>query len=164
MRRLDVFRDGISSAIQRSGRFQVRRNETVRLSTDAIRLIKKAKGSYLGLSLPSSPDCPIHTSLDLLLIDEREQWAGGFVFTFKRARSPRANRRIERDIRAAELVLRAHVRSAGWKSIGTVTVGIIADEPTSDFADDLIVSAKELEDRLGVSITDTEEAIDIHVL
>lgn len=86
------------------------------------------------------------------------------MFTFKRARSPRANRRIERDIRAAELVLRAHVRSAGWKSIGTVTVGIIADEPTSDFADDLIVSAKELEDRLGVSITDTEEAIDIHVL
>jgi len=154
VRHLDVLRFRLANALQTSGRFEVRRNVVVRLSDDAIGLVRRSKGAYIGISLPRHSQSSVCTSLDLLVIDERENWAGGFVVSHECARSPRAMRRLERDIRAVELVLRAHVRNSGWKSVDTVTVGIIdGGHPSSD-ANDLVIFVNELEERLGVSLVD----------
>lgn len=151
-RRCDLLKDNLARAIRNSGRYKIRRNFPVPITAASLDLIRRSKGAYLGTSLPSDTNSFDKLTLDLLVIGEQDMWAGGFVVCCEGERSARAMRRLERTVRASELLLRSHLREAGWPLVDTVTVGIIYAESKIANANDIVISQQEIEDRLDIKL------------
>jgi hypothetical protein len=154
-RRNDVLRRGVLEALRRSGRYSVIANARVPVSETARATVRRAGGGYVAAALPleGSLDTVV---VDLVVVDERNGWAGAYAFCRRGAQSPLARRRIEEDLRAAELVLRAHLDQILPVPIKTVTVGIIDGSADPDQADDLTVAACEIADLFEIDFENPE--------
>jgi hypothetical protein len=86
----------------------------------------------------------------MVVMDERNSWAGGYAFCWGRSLSSRARRRIETELRVTELVLRAYLVRSAASNIATVTVGIVNGAADSDESDDLTVSLAEIADHFDI--------------
>jgi hypothetical protein len=130
--------------------YVVHRNVRVPLTLRAKQLIRKAKGAYLGTALPCNDAVVGHSTLDLLVIDRRNSWAGGYTVCWGESHSARARRRLARDLRAIELVLGAHVGCCTGQHVETVTVGLIDGAANSVDGDDLTIALTEIEDHFDL--------------
>jgi len=149
-RRNDLLRARLTDAL-RGSRYAVRRNVRVPLSAESRRWVRRAKGAYIGASLPCGDGTAESTVIDMIVIDERNGWAGGYGFCWGGSHSSRARRRIAGDLRAAELVLRAYLaRSSASKDIAAVTVGIIDGAANNSESDDLTISLDEIADHFDI--------------
>jgi hypothetical protein len=150
-RRNDLLRTRLTDALRGSGRYAVRRNVRVPLSAESRRWVRRAKGAYIGASLPCGDGAGESTRVDMLVIDERNGWAGGYTFCWGGSHSLRARRRIARDLRAVELVLRDYLsRSLAPIDVATVTVGIIDGAANNSESDDLTISLDEIPDHFDI--------------
>jgi hypothetical protein len=150
-RRNDLLRARLADALRGSGRYAVRWNVRVPMTAESRRWVRRAKGAYIGASLPCGDGTAECTVIDMVVIDERNGWAGGYAFCWGGSHSSRARRRIAGDLRAAELVLRAYLaRSSASKCIATVTVGIIDGAANNSESDDLTVSLDEIADHFDI--------------
>jgi hypothetical protein len=152
-RRNDLLRRGLVSALRSSGRYSVLTNASVPVSDIARAAVRRAGGGYLAASLPIDGRCDM-VVLDLLVVDERHRWAGAYAFCREGAPSALARSRIEDDLRAAELVLRAHLRQTLSAPIDVVTVGIIDETANPETCDDLTIAASEIASHFEVPFGD----------
>jgi hypothetical protein len=155
-RRNDLLRRGVIDALRNSGRYSVLTNASVPIPDSARAAVRRAGGSYLAASLPVDGRCDM-VVLDLLVVDERHRWAGAYAFCREGAPSALARSRIEDDLRAAELVLRAHLRKTLSLPIDVVTVGIIDETAEPDESDDLTIAACEIANHFEVALPDLED-------
>jgi hypothetical protein len=153
-RRNDVLRRGVLQALRGSGRYAVVANARVPISDAARAAVRRANGSYLSASLPV--DGARETVTVDLVVDEANGWAGAFAFCGHGAQSTLARRKIEDDLRAAELLLRAHLTASLAVPIETVTVGIIDGSADPEESDDITIAASEIADRFDISFPATE--------
>lgn len=150
-RRNDLLRLRLADALRGSGSYTVRRNVRVPLTAESRRCVRLARGAYIGASLPCGDRAAENTLIDMIVIDERNGWAGGYNFCWGGSHSSRARRRIAGELRAVELVLRAFLaRSAALKRIATVTVGIIDGAASSSETDDLTITLDEIADHFSI--------------
>lgn len=147
-RRNDLLRRGVLESLRRSGHYSVIANARIPVPESARAAVRRAGGGYVAASLPVEGCCETVT-FDLV-VDERNRWAGAFAFCRRGAQSPLARRRIEDDLRAAELVLRAHLVAALAVPIETVIVGIIDGSADPEQADDITIAACEIEGSFGI--------------
>ncbi|WP_334503190.1 hypothetical protein [Bradyrhizobium sp. AZCC 1678] len=121
------------------------------MTAESRRWVRWAKGAYIGTSLPCGDAAAESTLVDMVVIDERNGWAGGYAFCWGGSHSSRARRRIARDLLAVELVLRAYLaRSSASKDIAAVTVGIIDGAAHIAESDDLTLSLDEIADHFDI--------------
>ena len=154
-RRNDLLRRGVIDALRSSGRYSVLTNASVPIPESARAAVRRAGGGYLAASLPVEGPCDM-VVLDLLVVDENQHWAGAYAFCRQGAPSALARSRIEQDLRAAELVLRSHLRQTLSVPIDTVTVGIIDPSAEPEQADDLTIAACEIADHFDIPFEDAE--------
>jgi hypothetical protein len=155
-RRNDLLRRGVIAVLRSSGRYSVITSASVPVPDAARAAVRRASGGYLAASLPIEGRCDM-VVLDLLVVDENERWAGAYAFCRQGAPSALARSRIEDDLRAAELVLRAHLRQTLSAPIDVVTVGIIDGSAEPDEADDLTIAACEIAEHFEVAFPDPED-------
>ncbi|MFB9268028.1 hypothetical protein ACFFWD_33675 [Bradyrhizobium erythrophlei] len=150
-RRNDLLRAQLAQALRGSGRYAVRQNVRVPLTAESRRRVHRAKGAYIGGSLPCGDDAGESALVDMVVIDACNGWVGGYAFCWGGSHSARARRRIAGELRAVELVLRAHVaRSSASKDIATATVGIIDGAADNSESDDLTISLDEIADHFDI--------------
>jgi hypothetical protein len=149
-RRNDLLRARLADLLRGSGRYAVRRNVRVPLTAESRRWVRRAKGAYVGASLPCGDGTAESTVIDMVVIDERNGWAGGYAFCWGGSHSSRARRRIAGDLRAAELVLRAYLARSSASPIATATVGIIDGAANGSESDDLTIALNEIADHFDV--------------
>ena len=143
-RRADALRRCVLKALCGSGRYSVVANARIPISDAARAAVRRAGGGYFAASFPA--DGARETVTVDLVVDPTNRWAGAFAFCGCGAQSTLARRRIERDLRAAELVLRGHLDRILPVPIKTVTVGIIDLSADPADADDLTIAACEIAD------------------
>jgi len=153
-RRNDVLRRGVLDALRGSGRYSVVANARIPVSEAARAAVRRANGGYLAASLPA--DGAGETMTVDLVIDASNRWAGAFAFCGRGAQSTLARRRIADDLRAAELMLRAHLVASLAVPIETVTVGIIDGSADPEDSDDITIAASEIADRFEISFPGLE--------
>jgi hypothetical protein len=156
-RRNDLLRRGVIEALRGSGRYSVLTNASVPVPDMARAAVRRAGGGYLAASLPLDGRCDM-VVLDLLVVDERHRWAGAYAFCREGAPSALARSRIEEDLRAAELVLRAHLRQMLSAPIDVVTVGVIDGSADPEHANDLTIAACEIADHFEIPFEGAEDA------
>lgn len=150
-RRDDLLRTRLAGALRASGRYAVRRDVRVPLSAESRRWVRQANGAYLGVSLPCGDHAAERTLVDMVVIDQRNGWAGGYSFCWGGSQSSRARRRIARDLRAVELVLSDYLfRALAPVDVATVTVGIIDGAANNSDLDDLTISLNEIPDHFDI--------------
>lgn len=149
-RRNDLLRRGVLAALRRSGRYSVVTNMRVRVPEAAREAVRRGRRS---LAAEARSDTVV---IEMVVVDARHGWAGGYAFCSPGAQSPRTRRRIEEDLRAAELVLGAHVSRVLSRGIDTVTVGIIDGSADSEEGDDLTIAASEIAESFEVPFPDPE--------
>jgi hypothetical protein len=150
VRQNDLLKAQLTSALSKSGRYAVKRNVVVPLTSESRRLIRRLNGEYIGTSLSCGNPGTDDAVVDLVIIDEHNDWAGAYVFSWNGSHSARTRRKIERNLRSVELVLRSHLRQTHSPHIATVTVGIIDGGADSEGADDLTISLAEIADHFGI--------------
>lgn len=149
-RQNDLLRTGLAKVLRRSGRYLVVSNMPVPVTAQARRLVRRARGRYLGLSLTAGGEAPSDdVVVDMVVVDAVQGWAGAYAFRWKGAQSPLARRYAETDLRSVELVLKSYLRSCGHP-ISTVTVGIVDGGADPEQADDLTISLPEIEDHFDL--------------
>jgi hypothetical protein len=142
-RRNDLLRRGLIDALRSSGRYSVLTNASIPVPDAARDVVRRAGGGYVAASLPVEGHCDT-LLVDMIVVDERNGWAGAYAFCRPGAQSTLARSRIEDNLRAAELVLREHLRATLSVPIDTVTVGIIDASAEPEQADDLTIAACEI--------------------
>lgn len=151
-RQNDLLRARLADALRRSGRYLVVSNMRVALTAESRRLVRRASGGYLGVSLPHGGDLPSGGAVvDMVVIDESYAWAGAYAFCWRGAQSALVRRHVETALRRIELVLRSHLRSLGYP-VSTATVGIIDGGAEADQADDLTISLSEIGDHFDLPL------------
>jgi hypothetical protein len=153
-RRNDALRRGVLAALRESGRYSVVVNFRIPVPEAARAVVRRANGGYVAASL--APDGARETVTFDLVVDEANRWAGAFAFCRRGAPSPLARRRIEDDLRAAELVLRTYLVAVLAIPVETVTVGIIDGSADPEEADDITIAASEIADRFDISFPNPE--------
>ncbi|MDN4985566.1 hypothetical protein QY049_20605 [Bradyrhizobium sp. WYCCWR 13022] len=148
-RRNDLARRAVAAALQASGRYKVIANLRIPVTEQARHAVARARGGYVGLSLPVEGPCET-VVVDMVVLDERSSWAGAYAFCHQGAQSPMARRRVEEDLRAAELVLRAHLARLVHLDFRTVVVGIIDQSADPEQVDDLTIPASEISDHFEI--------------
>jgi hypothetical protein len=149
-RRNDLLRARLTDALCGS-RYAVRRNVRVPLSAESRRWVSRAKGAYIGASLPCGDGTAESTVIDMVVIDERNGWAGGYAFCWGGSHSSRGGGG-SREICArpnwccAPIWLGRRRR----KDIATVTVGIIDGAANSSESDDLTISLDEIANHFDI--------------
>jgi hypothetical protein len=138
--------------LRRCPRYSVRRNVAIPVSSEAQTLVRRTSGAYLGLSLPFDRSGE-YVNAELLLVDEANGWAGAYGFCWAGSRSPRARRRLARDMRELELVLKSYMNAGGPSRIETVTVGIIDGAANACETDDLTISIEEISGHFDLPFT-----------
>lgn len=133
-------------------RYSVRRNVNIPVSWEAQTLVRRTYGAYLGLSLPFDPSGK-YVNAELLLVHEANDWAGAYGFCWAGSRSPCGRRRLARDMRELELVLKSYMNGGGPSRIETVTVGIIDGAANACETDDLTISIEEISDHFDLPFT-----------
>jgi hypothetical protein len=156
-RRNDLLRRGLIAALRSSGRYSVLTNASVPIPGSARAAVRSARGSYLSASLPLDGRCDM-VVLDLVVVDRRNSWAGAYAFCRAGAPSALARSRIEDDLRAAELVLRTHLRQTLSVPIDVVTVGVIDGSAELEHDGDLTIAACEIAEHFEVALPDLEDA------
>jgi hypothetical protein len=146
------------SALRASGKYTIRCNVRVPLTTECRRWVHRAQGAYLGASLPCGDGTTEGTIVDMVVIDKCNSWAGGYAFCWGGSHSSRTRRRIAGELRAAELVLRAHFTRFLASNIATVTVGIIDGAADGSRSDDLTISLHEIADHFNICFLPTADA------
>lgn len=149
-RRNDLLRRGVLAALRRSGRYSVVTNMRVPVPEEAREAVRRGRRSLAAEARSAT------VVIDMVVVDARHGWAGGYSFCSTGAQSPRTRRRIEEDLRAAELVLGAHVSRVLSRAIDTVTVGIIDGSAGPEEGDDLTIAASELAESFEVPFPDSE--------
>ncbi|MBR0777290.1 hypothetical protein JQ625_20860 [Bradyrhizobium diazoefficiens] len=147
-RRNDILRRGVLDALNRSGRYRVVVNARVPVSSAARTAVRRSGGRYLAASLPA--EGAGETVVVDLVVDAAGRWAGAFAFAGRGAVSSLARRKIEDDLRAAELLLRSHLAATLDVAVDTVTVGIIDHAADPEACDDITIAAAEIEDSFGI--------------
>jgi hypothetical protein len=155
-RRNDLIRRSVVAALRASGRYEVITNLKVPVTRDARDTVRRAAGGYVGISLPADGPCE-EITVDMVVVDENEAWAGAYAFCRRGAQSPLARRRVEEDLRAAELVLRAHLARLLRLDFRTVVVGIIDQSADPEHVDDLTIPASEISDHFEIDFPDPGE-------
>ena len=155
-RRNDLIRRSVVAALRASGRYEVITNFKVPVTRDARDTVRRAAGGYVGISLPADGPCE-EITVDMVVVDENEAWAGAYAFCRRGAQSPLARRRIEQDLRGVELVLRSHLSRLLDTKLCTVVVGIIDGSVDPEHADDLTISASEIAAHFEVPYGDPED-------
>jgi hypothetical protein len=155
-RRNDLLRRGLVAALRQSGRYSVFTNASVPVPDTARAAVRRAAGGYLAASLPLEGHRFDTVVLDLLVVDERNGWAGAYAFCRHGAPSNLRRSRIEDDLRAAELVLRAHLARMVPVHIKTVTVGVIDGSADPEQADDLTIAACEIASHFEIDFENPE--------
>jgi hypothetical protein len=155
-RRDDLLRRGVIEALRSSGRYSVLTNASVPVTDAARASVRRAGGGYAAASLPVEGRCDT-VLVDMIVIDERNGWAGAYAFCRPGALSALARSRIEDNLRAAELVLRSHLRQTLSVPIDTVTVGIIDASAEPEQADDLTIAACEIADHFEIPFEDLDQ-------
>jgi hypothetical protein len=159
-RRNDVLRRGVLEALRASGRYSVIANARVPVTEPARAAVRRAGGGYVAAALPIEGTRET-VVVDLVVVDESAGWAGAYSFCRRGAQSPLARRRIEEDLRAAELVLRAHLNRILPAPIKTVTVGIIDGSADPEQTDDITIAACEIADLFEIEFDNPDpESLD----
>jgi hypothetical protein len=148
-RRNDLLRQGVLAALRGSGRYSVVTNMRVPVTEAARSAVRRADGLYVGASLPIEGRCDT-VVIDMVVVDASNAWAGAYAFCRPGAQSPLARRRVEEDLRAAELVLRAHLARLLRLDFRTVVVGIIDQSADPEHVDDLTIPASEISDHFEI--------------
>jgi hypothetical protein len=151
-RRNDVLRRGVLEALRGSGRYAVVANARIPVSEAARAAVRRAGGGYVAASLPLEGVCATVT-VDLV-VDRENRWAGAFTFCRPGAQSSLARRRIENDLRAAELLLRDYLGRTLAIPVETVTIGIIDGSAVPDRTDDITIAAAEIADLFEIPFLD----------
>lgn len=147
-RRNDLLRRGVLAALRRSGRYSVITNMHVTVPEAARELVR---GFRRSVGAPPTTEARCDTVIiDMVVVDATNGWAGGYAFCANGAQSPRKRGRIEENLRAAEVVLAAHVSRVLARDIRTATVGIIDGSADPEESDDLTVAASEIADLFEV--------------
>lgn len=157
-RRNDLLRRGVLAALGCSGRYSVVANARIPVPETARAAVRRANGGYVAASFPIEGCCET-VVVDMVVVDERNAWAGAYAFCRYGAQSSLARRRVEDDLRAAELVLRAHLTRLLDVDVRTVVVGIIDNSADPEHADDLTISASEISDHFEIDFVDPEAAL-----
>jgi hypothetical protein len=139
------------AALQQDPRYVIKRNVTIPTTSESRIAVRRANGGYIGISLHSDSDANSTTNVEMLVVDTTNGWAGAYCFCWSDSRSPRARRRLARELRAVELVLRSHLHKTGLDEIRTVTIGIIDGGGDPDETDDLTISLPEISDHFDIS-------------
>lgn len=146
----DILRSSLAATLRRTDHYVVHRNVRVPLTLQAKQQVRKAKGRYLGTALPCTEPVVGHSMLDLLVVDKSNRWAGGYAVCWGNSHSTRARRRIARDLRAVELVLRAYMARSAGEQIETVTIGLIDGVADSANSDDVTIALDEISDHFDL--------------
>jgi hypothetical protein len=133
----------VLSALRGSGRYEVVANCRIPVTEQAREAVRQAGGGYTGVSLPLAGRCETIV-VDMVVVDKRDAWAGAYAFCRSGAQTPLARRRIEENLRATELVLRAYLSRTFGVMVRTVTVGIVDGSARADEPDDLTIAACEV--------------------
>jgi hypothetical protein len=149
-RRNDLLRRGVLAALRRSGCYSVVTNMRVRVPEEAHEAVRRGRRS---VATQARCDTVV---IDMVLVDAPNGWAGGYAFCSPGAQSLRARRRIEENLRAAELVLGPHVSRTMASGIDTVTVGIIDGCADPEECDDLTIAVSEIADSFEVPVPPKE--------
>jgi hypothetical protein len=154
-RRNDILRRGVLAALRSSGRYSVFSNVSVPVPDHARAAVRRAGGGYVAAALALNGKCET-VILDVLVVDERNGWAGAYAFCRAGAPSRLARNRIEDDLRAAELVLRTHLRQTLSAAIDTVTVGILDGSANPENSCDLTIAASEIAGHFEITFCDPD--------
>jgi hypothetical protein len=154
-RRNDILRRGVVAALRGSGRYSVFTNVSVLVPDSARTAVRRAGGSYVAATLPLAGECET-VIIDLLVVDERNGWAGAYAFCRHGAPSRLARNRIEDNLRATELVLRAHLRQKLSPQIDTVTIGVIDGSAEPENSCDLTIAACEIAGHFEIEFRDED--------
>jgi hypothetical protein len=146
----------VLEALRGSGRYSVVANARILVPESARAAVRRAGGGYVATRLPLEGRCET-VVIDMVVVDERNGWAGGYAFCRHGAQSLLARRRIEDDLRAAELVLRAYLGTTRSAPIHTVTVGIIDGSAEAEHADDLTISVSEIADHFEIAFSNPDD-------
>ena len=154
-RRNDLLRRSVMAALRTSGRYAVTANARVPITERARAFVRRAGGGFHAASLPL--DGSVDTLVvDMLVVDARNRWAGIYVFCRPGAQSYLARRRVENDLRAAELVLRAHLKRTLRVPIETVTAAVVDGSARADRTDDLTLTTGEIADHFEIAFPDAD--------
>jgi hypothetical protein len=155
-RRNDLLRRSVTAALRTCSRYHVTANARLPVSERARRLVRRAGGGFIATSLPLEGACETVT-VDLLVVDPGNGWAGAYCFCRPGAQTHRARTRIEADLRAAELNLRGHLERRLGLPIRTVTVGVIDGSAEPDATDDLTLAGSEIADHFEIAFRAPED-------
>jgi hypothetical protein len=153
-RRNDILRRSVLDALRGSGRYRVVANARIPVSREARTAVRRSAGGYVAASLPA--DGAGETVVVDLVVDAANRWAGAFAFAGRGAVSTLARKRIEDDLRAAELLLRSHLSASLAVTVDTVTVGIIDHAADPYECDDITIAAVEIAEGFGIEFPDLE--------
>lgn len=150
----NLLQHGIAAALEASGRFVVQQTETVVITTAADSLVASTPPEAMGrINLRYDSPAVRTVNLDLIVIDEDAEWAG--AYDCKRgggALTQRLQRPLVRDLEAARLLLRAHLRDRGYSRVDRVSVGVLDIYGASGLPDHLVVRREHLDDMFGVPV------------
>ena len=76
----------------------IKRNVTVPTTPESRIVARRANGGYIGMSLRSDGDVNLTTNVEMLVVDTTNGWAGAYCFCWSDSRSPRARRRLAREL------------------------------------------------------------------
>jgi hypothetical protein len=86
------------AALQQDPRYMIRRNVTVPATAELRIVVRRANGGYIGMSLRPDGDVNLTTNVEMLVVDTTNGWAGAYCFCWSDSRSPRARRRLVREL------------------------------------------------------------------
>jgi len=151
----------VAAALENSRRFIVLSNVAIPITKEAMDLLAESGDSDLAevrLNVDSPSDRMME--VDLVVVDLTDNSAG--AFEVKRGNGEtelRKRRLIELDLRAVRLVLASYLSTCGYPGIKTVVTGIIDYYGRSKFADDLTITRMTIDQRFGVPVAATVDAM-----
>ncbi len=97
--RLNYFLDRkLVAALQQDQRCVIKRNVTIPTTPESRIVVRRANGGYIGTSLRSDGDVNLTTNAEMLVVDTTSGCAGACCFCRSDSRSPRARRRLAREL------------------------------------------------------------------